>query len=99
MKLSILGAALAGIATTVNSLPTLSARSAPSYSNATVPMQYNVTVNFRPGQGFVPERLFNVKRGDQIIFSMQPDTDHQVVQAIPQDYCKPVPGGLDSGLR
>jgi plastocyanin len=61
------------------------------------PQNYAVTVD--DVTGFIPDRLFNVKPGDQVTFYMQGDADHQVVQAVPQDYCVPVAGGLDSGIR
>ena len=61
------------------------------------PSTYYVTLD--DVVGFTPLTLFNVNPGDQIIFQIDPDSDHEIQQAIPQDYCQAVPGGLDSGIR
>lgn len=61
------------------------------------PSTYYVTLD--DVVGFTPLTLFDVKPGDQVVFQIEPDSDHEIRQAIPQDYCVAVPGGLDSGLR
>ena len=85
MKSSII-AAISAFAVAVTATPIISERA---------PQQHYV---FLDDAGFTPSVVF-ASPGDQVQFEIASDSDHEIKQDIPGQYCHFVPGGLDSGIR